>query len=217
MKHPRQNRVTPFGTIEATLHRGMLMGNRGDLHAADGTLERSWKSQRWISCILDGGGWRAPMDAPGHNYPLFFHDEAVALAAGHRPCGQCRLAALENFIAAWKMGHSIPTDARLSLPEINRHLHIARLAEQKSRVAVEIETMPDGTFVWCPDIDPRPLLVSDGFLVPWSHKGYDQGARRHHLSHVGQAYQLTPTPLVAVLRGGYRPLITLDTPSNARG
>lgn len=89
LKRPRQNRVTPFGTIEATHHKGTLMGNRGDLHAPDGTLGRPWRSSRWISCLLDtGDGWKAPMDKPGRNYPLFFLDEAVALAA--------RIALAEN-------------------------------------------------------------------------------------------------------------------------
>jgi hypothetical protein len=32
---------------------------------------------------------------------LFFLDEAVALAAGHRPCFFCRRVAAEAFRAAW--------------------------------------------------------------------------------------------------------------------
>jgi hypothetical protein len=43
VQSPRRNRITPFGEIEATKHRGALMGNRGVLHANDGTLGRVWK------------------------------------------------------------------------------------------------------------------------------------------------------------------------------
>lgn len=120
VKRPRQNRVTPFGTIEATSYKGALMGNRGDLHAPDGTLGRQWRSRRWLSCALDGNGWKAPMDTPGHYYPLFFHDEAVALAAGHRPCGACRPDALATFIAAWKAGHGFDAHDWVPLREIDR-------------------------------------------------------------------------------------------------
>jgi hypothetical protein len=92
------------------------MGNRGDLHAPDGSLGRQWRSRRWISCLLDNGdGWKAPMDEPGHYYPLFFHDETVALAAGHRPCGECRPDALTAFMAAWKAGHGIAAHEWVSL------------------------------------------------------------------------------------------------------
>ena len=35
---PRQNRVTPWGEINAVPDRGMFMGNRGTLHDANGRL-----------------------------------------------------------------------------------------------------------------------------------------------------------------------------------
>ena len=47
---PRPNRVTPFGTIETSPHKGRYLGNRGDLHRSDGTLGRSWRVSRWIAC-----------------------------------------------------------------------------------------------------------------------------------------------------------------------
>lgn len=201
VKRPRQNRCTPFGAIEATHHKGTLMGNRGDLHAPDGTLGRQWRSQRWLSCILDGGGWKVPMDKPGHNYPLFFHDEAVALAAGHRPCGQCRPQALDIFIAAWKVGHGLRDCGWVPLVQIDRELHRARIGERNARLCCTLSNMPDGSFVLWPEVERRPLLVFAGYLWPWQHGFYGEPIARRWTP--ASCIQLTPAPVVAVLRGGY--------------
>lgn len=202
VKRPRQNRCTPFGAIEATHHRGTLMGNRGDLHAPDGSLGRQWRSRRWISCLLDtGDGWKAPMDKPGHNYPLFFHDEAVALAAGHRPCGECRPEALATFIAAWKIGHGMIANAWVPLKEIDQQLHNARLAQMSERRRVDAATLPDGAFVWSPTIDVRAMLVQNGWLWPWAHGGYSRPIAEASSSE--PCFALTSAPFVRVLRAGY--------------
>ena len=79
---PLQNRVDPFGNLMKTAARGTMMGNRGGaLHNGDREIFRSYKSRRWITCVLDSA------DAPGRDVPesvhgLFFLDEAVAFAAG---------------------------------------------------------------------------------------------------------------------------------------
>ncbi|WP_126516850.1 hypothetical protein [Sphingobium amiense] len=207
VKRPRQNRVTPFGTIEATHHKGSLMGNRGDLHAPDGTLGREWRSRRWLSCILDGKGWKAPMDTPGHYYPLFFHDEAVAMAAGHRPCGECRPAALAAFITAWKIGQGFSPRDWVPLRQIDQGCHGARISERTNRRKVELSNMPDGVFVFAPEIDRRPLLWQDDMLWPWQHGGYGHPISRCKLM---DCIQLTPEPMVASLRAGYVPLAGVE-------
>ena len=206
VKRPRQNRVTPFGLIEATHHKGTLMGNRGDLHAEDGTLGRQSRSQRWLSCVLDGGGWKAPMDKPGHNYPLFFHDEAVAIAAGHRPCGQCRPSALAAFIAAWKIGHGLDDRDWVPLRHIDQACHRARIRERTARLKKHLPDMPDGSFVLLPEIEHRPLLVFAGDLWPWQHGGYGERVPRHRAP--ANCIQITPEPMVAALRVGYSPIVT---------
>lgn len=205
VKRPRQNRCTPFGTIEATRHRGTLMGNRGDLHAPDGTLGKKWKSSRWISCILDGGGWRVPMDTPGRNYPLFFHDEAVALAAGHRPCGECRPDALSAFITAWKVGQGLNVHDYVPLQAIDRSLHHARISEARRRCPIDLDAMPDGAFVWASGFDARPLLKWCGHLWPWQHGGYSDPIQSALVT--GEVFQLTSYQIIAVIRAGYRPTI----------
>ncbi len=78
------------------------MGNRGGrLHRDDQTLDGSrWKSKRWLICVCEFKGRRR--DVWGRYYTeLFFLDEPTALAAGHRPCFECRRQAAKAFIAAF--------------------------------------------------------------------------------------------------------------------
>ena len=98
---PRQNRVLPTGEIIAHPARGRFMGNRGILHDASGHLGRSrWKLMGWVTCVLDFKGRQRTVMSPGTYTELFFHDEAVALAAGHRPCAECRRADYRAYRAA---------------------------------------------------------------------------------------------------------------------
>jgi hypothetical protein len=97
---PHRNRVTPMGDIVAIELRGAWLGNRGILH--EGTdVVRFHRSDLWITCRLQYRDWRLPQWAPGHFTVLFFHDEAVALAAGHRPCALCRRDAYDAYRQAW--------------------------------------------------------------------------------------------------------------------
>src|SRR5262249_22771971 len=103
---PRQNRVTPFGEIIATPEPGTLMGNRGVLHDERGRIRRAWQVKRWVLCLLDSRRRRVIM-APGRTTELFFLDEATGLAAGHRPCAECRRGRFLAFHDAWTAGHPI--------------------------------------------------------------------------------------------------------------
>ena len=88
---PLRNRVTPLGELIATSERGLVYGNRGCLHDAEGEIRRGYATKRWIACRLCfRGRRRSPLMAPGRFTELFFLDEATALAAGHRPCAECR-------------------------------------------------------------------------------------------------------------------------------
>src|SRR3954449_4293664 len=121
---PKQNRVTPFGEIIAIPERGTFMGNRGVLHDAEGRIRRAWQLQRWIVCVLEFRGRQRTVMAPGRYTELFFLDEATALAAGHRPCAECRHARFLDFCNAW--GKANPGEGRRSRPtadEIDRRLH----------------------------------------------------------------------------------------------
>ena len=88
-QHPAPNRVTPFGDLVAVTRRGAWMGNRGRLHDLDDDGEpriaRFHAGNLWIICALDFHDRRVEQWGPTHYTVLFFLDEAVALAAGHRP------------------------------------------------------------------------------------------------------------------------------------
>jgi len=97
---PLQNRVTPFGELIVTPARGTLMGNRGGrMHADHKTLgSRRWASRQWICCVLAFKGRHRQVWGEGST-ELFFLDEVTALAAGHRPCFECRREDAERFAA----------------------------------------------------------------------------------------------------------------------
>ena len=71
--------------------RGLFMGNRGVLHDENKRLgRRRWVLKAWLICKLDFKGWRRTVMTPLRYTELFFLDEASAIAAGHRPCYECR-------------------------------------------------------------------------------------------------------------------------------
>lgn len=190
---PRRNRVTPFGDIVANELRGAWTGNRGILHRDDrgGTeIVRHHTGIAWITCVLQFAGRRIPQWAPGHYTPLFFHDEAVAFAAGHRPCAQCRRPAFRAF-----------TDAvgGRRAPSLDRLLHNQRWRPRHGRILHERPwaSLPDGTFVVQ---DDAPWLVLGDALVRWSSQGYT-GTRRR--PGIGTALVLTPPAAMTVLEAGY--------------
>ena len=103
---PLQNRVTPLGELIAVPDRGLVYGNRGCMHDADGRIRRPYGVLRWIACRLEFRGWkRGPLLQPGKFTELFFLDEATALAAGHRPCALCSRADYDRFLEVWSGLH----------------------------------------------------------------------------------------------------------------
>ncbi len=198
---PRQNRVTPLGTFEATPLRGAFMGNRGDLHRTDGTIgPRRWQHPHWVCCVLETGkSYRAPFDTPGRYTPLFFHDEAVALAAGHRPCAQCRRADFNRFVAGWEKVHGLAPGS-IRVGELDAALQAARIdGKAQRRYQAVLESLPDDTFVLDPQ-SQRPLKIESGGGRPWSHDGY--GALQA-VDAATTVTVLTPRPIVEVLAAGY--------------
>ena len=106
---PHRNRVTPYGEIVAIPERGTLMGNRGVIHADDGSHRREWQVRRWIACRLEFKGRHREIRRPRRWTELFFLDEATALAAGHRPCAECRREDYRRWQAAWPGRTPAPT------------------------------------------------------------------------------------------------------------
>jgi hypothetical protein len=202
---PRQNRVTPLGELIATPARGLVHGNRGCLHDADGRIRRAYQVRRWIACRLEyGGRRRSPLMQPGRYTELFFLDEATAFAAGHRPCAECRRPDYDRFSSFWRGLHDdFGADA------IDRRLHAERLepgTRDRRLHAARREELPDGAFVL---EDGVPFLVVGGTLRRWTPAGYvDRRPRRP-----GPATLLTPPSLVALLASGWGGVVPFLHPS----
>jgi hypothetical protein len=199
---PRQNRVTPWGEIVATPERGTLMGNRGVLHDGDGRIVRSWREQRWIACLLQFKGRKREVMSPGLYTELFFLDEATALAAGHRPCAECRRGRFGAFRRAWAAAGLATGEVKA--PEIDGRLHGERLGRggQKRTWRAELDGLPDGVFVYLPDRGEDAWLVRGALLLAWSAGGYRERLPRPRGVEVTV---LTPPSTVSAIRAGYAP------------
>ena len=196
---PLQNRVLPTGEIVAHPARGTLTGNRGILHVADGVMGTArWRHKAWICCTLDWQGRRRAV-MTGRNWTeLFFLDEAVALAAGHRPCGYCRRAAFTAFRDAFAGANGCAPRA----PVIDSILHAARVtlrARDTQTHSAPAGGLPEGAFVWH---EAQPHLVTGAGLHTFTMTGYAAPVR---LKGHERVRVLTPAPTVAALRAGYRP------------
>ena len=205
---PLQNRVTPFGEIAAQPWRGAMMGNRGILHDAQGKLGAArWRHNNWVCCVTEfRGRHRAPMPSAGsptRYTALFFWDEVSALAAGHRPCAECRNADYRRFKAAW-LSAGLPGPRA---QKIDRTLHAARVTRNRHQVVHQavLATLPDGVFLTLHDAENAPLLKWRERLWRWSPEGYSNAGDLPD----GMARVLTPAPTVATIRAGYVPVATV--------
>ncbi|MEL7012817.1 MAG: hypothetical protein AAFO72_06010 [Pseudomonadota bacterium] len=193
---PLQNRVVPTGEIIAHPARGLIMGNRGILHDENKTLlKRRWQHTHWVTCLTDFKDRKRPLMEPGNYTELFFLDEAVSLAAGHRPCAECRRSAYMRFRTRFDMANGTTT-----LPALDRMLHRDRVTRKREQVRFDapLESLPDGTMILYRD--QAHLVLGDG-LLRYSPDGYmDRIARPG-----GVVTVLTPRCTVATLALGYVP------------
>jgi hypothetical protein len=209
---PLQNRVTPEGQLIRTEARGSLMGNRGVLHDDDQEIVRKRRGIAWITCLLEFKGRTRELMQPGHYTELFFLDEATALAAGHRPCGECRHGRLEQFLDAWVAAGLARSKPKVG--EVDQVLDAARITrdgeEGKVTFIAEADDLPDGTFIRLAD---EPWLVQRGVMSQWTPAGYRS---RKPLPH-GEVEVLTPEPIVTVLRAGFVPEVHDPARDTRRG
>ena len=196
---PLRNRVTPFSRIEAVAARGLFMGQRGCLHGERRTLlGETWKHKAWIACVLEYRGNRRTVMTPRRYTELFFLDEAVALAAGHRPCAYCRRADFDAFVRTWAGLTGEPARA----PALDAALHRERVPIIRgTRERAHLDDLPDGAFV--ADAAGRAYLKLANHLLAWSHGGYESARA---CAGAGALDVLTPASTIAVLRAGYQPV-----------
>ncbi|MFO0946007.1 MAG: hypothetical protein U1D30_08680 [Planctomycetota bacterium] len=196
----RRNRVTPSGEIIASEARGTLMGNRGRLHDEQGNIVRRWSSKCWIACRLEFKGRKRQIMAPDSYTELFFLDEATALAAGHRPCFECRRQDFYRFREAWRVGVAKSVEPPKA-DAMDKRLQGERTLDHSERPWVAMDDLPDGTFVLLEDAGAH--MVYREHVHEWTPFGYSSRRQRG----TGTARLLTPPSMVEVLRSGYEPAL----------
>jgi hypothetical protein len=129
---------------------------------------------------------------------LFFLDEVTALAAGHRPCFECRRKDAVDFADLW--GKAFKHKSRPRAGNMDEVLHRERLdggAKRRHRRA--IDDLPDGAVIV---MEEGAFAVRGSALLAWTPAGY---AARKRRPRSGMVDVLTPPAILAVLKAGYRP------------
>ena len=206
---PHQNRVTPASQLIATPERGTLTGNRGCLHNERGEIRRAFVGKRWITCLLDFRGRKRALMTPGRYTELFFLDEVTALAAGHRPCAECRRDDYNRFRRAWVAAGLPSRDALPSADEMDARLHAERLNPTGGKAAhpAVLANLPPGVFVVGESSD-QSLLFHSGRLWPWTPGGYSAPFAPKMDAPIRL---LTPPSIAAILAAGYVPTVHIST------
>jgi hypothetical protein len=165
-----------------------------------------------VALTTAGAGSRAcSSSAAGGRYTeLFFLDEATALAAGHRPCAECRRADYRHLVAV--LAERDP--GRRGADAIDAQLHDERLVAGTGERRLHegaFDELPDGAFVLH---NGKPRLVLGDALLTWSPAGYVARTARP----AGRpAVVITPPSLIALLRTRRTPLVPLVHPTARRG
>lgn len=199
---PLQNRVDPFGLIHAVLERGTMMGNRGGcFHTEEKTLKPThWKTRQWITCVLEFKGRQRELMAERQYTELFFLDEVTALAAGHRPCYECRYAEAKRFREALVRSGVFryrPKASDLS-DAIAGEIQSVLKGKSERETIVPAE-LPDGAMF---TTGAAPFLKWKGQAYPWDFVGYDAPTDLPE-----QGVRLTPHITCQALAHGYVPAV----------
>lgn len=201
---PLQNRVTPFGEIVAIPQRGTFIGNRGIIHdpATKTLLGRRWTTKAWLVCVLHYKERRRVVMDRRSWTELFFLDEAVALAAGHRPCFYCRRKEAEAFRTAWALATGATPP---SAPAMDAVLHAERLERRRKRVHPipgTVGELPDGSVITAAG---AAYTLAQGRAYRWTAEGY----KVERQFPVAEGL-LTPPSTLLAMRAGYRPVLHPD-------
>jgi hypothetical protein len=205
---PRRNRVDPWSDLHAVTGRGLLTGNRGCVVDDHERVVRHHGSSLWIICLTKFRDWRWPLARPRRWTPLFFLDDAVGLAAGHRPCATCRPTEYAAYRDAVTRAIDSPTpqlawqlNKRLDAERHRRGRGLVRAGDRITWSAPYAE-LPAGTVVVAADGSCQ--LVLEDRLLRFSFDGW-AGATPRPVAE--DATVLTPPTSVAALAHGYQPLL----------
>ena len=176
-----QNRVDPWGRIFESDERGYFMGNRDSGDA-------------WITCSLrHPDGSIGPTEVSYQK--LFFLDEPTALAASHRPCGQCRRKDYDLFKRFW----GTETDASMD-PTLRSEFDKAA-GEGHVRASRRAEQLPSGAMF---ALGGQAFLAWQRVAYLWTPGGYGVAGL---VKDFGKVEVLTPPSIERVLEAGYRPWV----------
>jgi hypothetical protein len=198
---PLQNRVTPFGEIVAISQRGMFTGNRGIIHdpATKTLLNRRWTTKAWLVCACEYKGRRRVVMAGRSWSELFFLDEAVALAAGHRPCFHCRREAAEQFRSFWAAAKGGTRPSAQAMDTVLHRERIERRCKRVHAIPGPLAVLPDGAMV---SVAGSAFTIHAGKAHRWMIEGYAPAERLEHADGL-----LTPPSTLMTLGAGYRPAL----------
>jgi hypothetical protein len=140
---------------------------------------------------------------PGFYTGLFFLDEATALAAGHRPCAECKRPRFKEFISAWLQANpDLAPGGPLRVDMLDTVLHRERFAnKQKVTYEAPLRELPPGVIISFQN-ESHPYLVLAETLRPWQPEGYGRALPRPADLTVRV---LTPRSVVGAIRAGFRP------------
>lgn len=201
----KQNRVDPWGRLNAVAAKGSWLGNRGILHNDRQEIVAPWRHKSWVTCRLDFRGVKREIFSPGSYSELFFLDEATALAAGHRPCAECRRQRYNEFKELWCTANLDGAQAsKVPIAAIDERLHAERAASggQKVTFQTELQAIPPGTMI---ELDGAAYLYWARRLHQWSPEGYSPS--RIMTTPTMRVTVLTPASIVKVLRLGFVPQV----------
>lgn len=204
---PLQNRVDPWGDLHTEPSRGLFSGNRGCLVDDAERFVRHHQGSLWITCRTAYRGWCHPLTEPRTWTPLFFLDDAVALAAGHRPCGLCRRAdylvyreAVTTAVGAADPVLANQLNRRLAAERLRRGRGLARAADRILTPA-RLGALPVGAVIANP-ANGAAHLVTDHHLQPFGFGGWGAPVER---SGDVEVEVLTPPTTLAALDHGFTP------------
>lgn len=197
---PLQNRVDPFSRVHAVQARGLFTGNRGIIHdPITKTLKHQrWATEGWVICTLHplpGREKRRDLMQPSRWTELFFLDEAVGLAAGHRPCYSCRKEAARAFRNALGMDRVSAVNALINV-EMKGYMRARKPVE---RPTCNPTALPDGAFF---AVDGQAYLKWQDAAHRFDFHGYGQPETLPN-----HGLRLTPQATCDALGAGYKPVL----------
>jgi hypothetical protein len=169
-------------------------------------LTRHHRGSLWITCLTLYRDWKNPLTEAGRWTPIFFLDDAVALAAGHRPCGLCRR---EDYLA-YRAAVARFIGRAIDATDLNRRLANERLrpgaglerARDRRVWEARLSELPVGTVVVGDGGEAR--LVLEDRLMRFEFDGWADPISRSSREEV---LTLTPPTSVAALSNGFYPVL----------